>query len=440
MIGAPGEPGSMPTCNTCNAKVVRTDAFCGACGEPVPGAKPVVPIRASSPANLTAEREHVSGAFSPPAPTGNAAQAAVIVAISDPEPPDSEIREPNETAVRERERSEPAPVVPLQRRKDESTSIEQPAAPEEPLPLVGTMGREAEAPAAETPAAETPAAETPAPERGDTSLPNIPVRPAAPPILASDLLREQMRPSSPGETELRIGTLALCAIAGGVAVWAGGTHPLTLVSLALFLCMAILAATPMSYRVRAIGLVLLGSAATGVSLWQQQLSGIAPEGAILAIATILLSGGLLFRAYYRGAMWSRAAVAVGVAALVAWFIVSGGHQSLVALEAAWHSWAPAITQMALGLLALLSLMAFMDSSTRGGTHVWAAALLFFYAVHIGLLIGTQRWPLTPGETMIEGSTIAALLAGAVGTIVAGVALAQVFVVLYQKKTSRRRST
>ena len=106
MIGAPGEPGSMPTCNTCNAKVVRTDAFCGACGGPVPGAKPVVPIRASSPANLTAEREHVSGAFSPPAPTGNAAQAAVIVAISDPEPPDSEIREPNETAVRERERSE----------------------------------------------------------------------------------------------------------------------------------------------------------------------------------------------------------------------------------------------------------------------------------------------------------------------------------------------
>ena len=95
--------------------------------------------------------------------------------------------------------------------------------------------------------------------------------------------------------------------------------------------------------------------------------------------------------------------------------------------------------MALGLLALLSLMAFMDSSTRGGTHVWAAALLFFYAVHVGLLIGTQRWPLAPGETTIEGSTIAALLAGAVGTIVAGVALAQLFVVLYQKKTSRRRS-
>ena len=435
MIGAPGEPGSMPTCKTCNAKVVRTDAFCGACGDPVPGAKPVVPIRASSPANLPIEADHMSGAFSPPAPTGSAAQAAVIVAISDPEPPDPELREPNETAVRERERSEPAPVVPLQRRKDESTSIEQPAVPEEPLPLVGTMRREAE-----TPATETPAAETPAPERGDTSLQNIPIRPAAPPILASDLLREQMRPSSPGETELRIGTLALCAIAGGVAVWAGGTHPLTLVSLALLLCMAILAATPMSYRGRAIGLVLLGSAATGVSLWQQQLAGIASEGAILAIATILLSGGLLFRAYYRGAMWSRAAVAVGVAALVAWFIVSGGHQSLVALEGHWQSWAPAITQMALGLLALLSLMAFMDSSTRGGTHVWAAALLFFYAVHVGLLIGTQRWPLTPGETTIEGSAIAALLAGAVGTMVAGVALAQVFVVLYQKKTSRRRST
>ncbi|MGB5414082.1 MAG: hypothetical protein WBN01_05530, partial [Polyangiales bacterium] len=34
----------MPKCNSCEEKVLRTDAFCGTCGEPVPGGKPVVPI------------------------------------------------------------------------------------------------------------------------------------------------------------------------------------------------------------------------------------------------------------------------------------------------------------------------------------------------------------------------------------------------------------
>lgn len=410
----------MPTCKSCNAKVVRTDAFCGACGEPVPGAKPVVPIRASSPGHPPVAPKRLpelpSASFSEPAPSGASAQAAAVIAISSPEPAE---REPNRTTMRERDLSEPAPVVPLKRRKSGSVAQEEAEpteAEEEPLPL------------------ETRAASSP-PE-GEASVPQEPSR-AGPPILASDLLREQMRPSSPGEKELRIGTLALCLLGGAAALWAGGTHQLTLVSLALLVCMGLLAGTPMSYRGRAIGLLLLGGAATALALWQQRLSGVAPEGGILAAATILLSGSLLFRAYYRGAMLSRAAVAIGVAALAAWFVVSGGPQSLVTLEGQWQSWAPAITHMTFGLLALLSLMAFMDSSTRGGTHVWAGALLFLYAVHVGLLIGTERWPLTPSNTAISGSTIAALVAGMVGTIVAGVALGQVFVALNQKTSARR---
>jgi hypothetical protein len=350
-----------------------------------------------------------------------------VVAISDPEPPEPTVREPNRTAVRERERSEPAPVVPLQRRKDDSVTKQpeeaggQPSAPEEPLPLE-TIRREVG---------------TPVPDR-DASLPKVPVQ-VAPPILASDLLREQMRPSRPGETGLRIGTLVLCTLGAAGALFLGGSESLAMVSLALLVCMGVLAATPMSYRGRAIGLLLVGGAATGVALWQQDLHDIAPEGPVLAVATILLSGSLLFRAYYRGAMLSRAAVALGVVALVCWFIVSGGHESLVSLEGHWQSWAPAITHMSFGLLALLSLMAFMESSTRGGTHVWAGALLCLYAIHIGLLIGTERWPLVATETAIEGGTMAALIAGMVGTIVAGVALAEVFVALYQKTSARSRS-
>jgi hypothetical protein len=181
---------------------------------------------------------------------------------------------------------------------------------------------------------------------------------------------------------------------------------------------------------------LVGSVATGVALWQQTREGLAPEGMILAGAIILLSGSLLFRAYYRGARLARIAVTFGVLALGAWFFVSGGHQSLVTLEGDWQSWAPASTHMAFGLLALLSLMAFMDDSTRGGAHVWAVALLVLYAVHIGLLVASAVWPVYEGQPSVQGPTVAAIVAGMVGTIVAGMALAQVLVVAYQATSNR----
>jgi len=179
-----------------------------------------------------------------------------------------------------------------------------------------------------------------------------------------------------------------------------------------------------------------GERAAGVALWQQTIHGVEPEGIILAGATILLSGSLLFRAYYRGARLARFAVALGVVALVAWFVVSGGHESLVMLEGHWQSWAPASMHMGFALLALLSLMAFMESSTRGGSHVWAVALLVLYAVHIGLMIASAVWPPSGTAATIEGPTVATLLTGMVGTIVAGLALAQVFVAIYQASSNR----
>jgi len=195
----------------------------------------------------------------------------------------------------------------------------------------------------------------------------------------------------------------------------------------------------MSYRGRAIALFAVRSIATGVALWQQTLTGGAPEGSILACATILLSGSLLFRAYYRGARLARVVVSLGVLALGAWFFASGGHESLIRLEGDWQSWAPASTQVAFGLLALLSLMAFMDNSTRGGAHVWGVALLLLYMVHIGLLVGSDVWPVGGAEVSIQGPTIAAILAGVVGTVVAGMALAQVLVVAYQVAHSRTKA-
>ena len=94
--------------------------------------------------------------------------------------------------------------------------------------------------------------------------------------------------------------------------------------------------------------------------------------------------------------------------------------------------------MIFGLLALLSLMAFMDNSTRGGSHVWAVALLILYGVHLTLQVASELRPMQGMEATIQGPTIAAILTGVVGTIVAGMALAQVLVAAYQATSNRVR--
>ncbi len=409
----------MPTCNSCSAKVARTDAFCGTCGEPVPGAKPVVPIARSSQTSRRLNMpEPLGGSFAGRHRPSGSAQAAAIVALSEPvdaEPPDPQ--EAHRTAIRQREPSEPAPVLPLQRRKD---------------------GSLADGEAGDDTTGKSAAEESSASGPQDISLPNIPV-PAGPPILASDLLREQMRPSTPGAKSLRVVTVALAAAGGIGALLVGGLHPLVFVSLALLVLMATLSLTPMSYRARAISLVVAAAVATGVGLWQQTEHALAGESVLLPGAVTLLSAALLFRAYYRGARLSRVLVAVGFVALGVWFVVSGGHESLVMLDGHWQSWAPAATHMTFSLLALLSLMAFMESSTRGGAHVWAVGLLALYVIHLGLLVAAELWPVSGARATIEGPTVAALLTGMVGTIVATLALAQVFVIVYQSATSRPKS-
>jgi len=406
----------MPKCNSCEGKVLRTDAFCGTCGEPVPGGKPVVPIsREFKLSDVRSEPERPRGAVPPQAGAPTSARAVAVVALSDPEATEPENLTVSRTAIREREPlSEPAPVLPLHRKKNGTES-----------------NRQVEPAATESQREHVPA---PAPETG-ASVPNIPI-PPGPPILASDLLREQMRPSSPGEKALRATTVVLSALGALAVLLIGGIHPLTFVSLALLIMTATLALTPMSYRARAIAIFAAGALATGVALWQQTLQGIAPEGVILASATILLSGSLLFRAYYRGARLARLAVTLGVLALGAWFFVSRGHESLIMLDGHWQSWAPAITHLGFGLLALLSLMAFMDSSTRGGSHVWAVAVLVLYSVHVALLVASALWPVDRGPASIEGPTIAAPLAATVGTVVAGLALAQILVAAHKASSNR----
>ena len=395
----------MRKCKSCDADVLRTDAFCGTCGEPVPGVKPVVPITRDSGAGVMGGGPQNRGSGTYDQPAAAAAQAAAVVAISDPGEPRPPTPELTQTTIRERPQSEPAPVLPLRRKKasEERESTEQESTAKAVAPAVGDR---------------------------DTSLSNTPV-PPGPPILASELLREQMQPRTPGGRALRRVTVGLAAPGIVGVVVGGGVNPLTFASLGLLVGMLAGALSPLSYGARAVFLFLMGAAATGVASWQQTLQSLAQESAILAAATILLSGSLLFRAYYRGARLARVAVSMGVVALGAWFFLTGGHESLISLEGYWQSWVPATTHILFGLLALLALMAFMDSSTRGGVHWWAYSLLTLYVIHIGVLVASQVWPAPSGVPTLEAPAIAALIAGAVGTVVAGVSLAQVLVLAFQ---------
>ncbi len=393
----------MAKCPNCDGDLLRTDAFCGTCGEPIPGAKAVVPIsRGTIPAGSQQTSHTTTDSGIAAGQLGRV--AAAVVAISDPSPRDQETRV-TQTAIREREQpSEPASVLPLHRKKVEAVDLA------EPEPEAPEIGDKAEPAGVENPA------------------------PAAPPILASHLLRDRMQPPSPGARTIRGVSGALCAagIAGVLAL--GGVEPMTFVCLALLIGIGTLALTPMSYAARAGALFILGAISAGVGLWQQSLEGIAPDSIILATSVILLGGSLLFRAYYRGARLARLAVSVGILTLGAWFFLSGGHHSLVSIEGNWESWAPATVHLAFGFVGLLSFTAFMDSSTRAGTHLWSVSLLALYAIHVGLLIVSHGG-------VNGGATPTAMIVGAVGAIVASLALAQVFVVLFvaAKRRNRQRA-
>jgi len=59
---------------------------------------------------------------------------------------------------------------------------------------------------------------------------------------------------------------------------------------------------------------------------------------------------------------------------------------------------------------------------------------------VGVLVAGEVWPLSGQAPSLEGPTIAALLTGAVGTVLAGLALAQVFVAAYQTASKRAKAS
>lgn len=378
-------------CTSCGTTVRVADAFCGKCGAATPGGTPVERISdrpESSVISLPPSR-----AKSLPS-TGGAATALAQRAF-----PVSHTGKQSVVRTRSDAAEADATVLPLKTRRTDP-SLEAPA--QEPA--------------------------------SDDAPQSVELKPAiaGPPVLASDLLRERNEPSEPGQVTHRRLVWGLSLAGLGVSLVLAGNHALGWASAALLVSAMTLAVTPLSYAGRAAGLFVIGVIGAAMGVWQQTLAGLEHDIVLLAGATILTAGSLIFRAYYRAARFARLTVACGIVALGTWFVLTGGLGSLVMLELAWQSWAPALTLVAIGLLAILSMLSFMEGNTRAAAHVWGYTLLGMYALHIGARVAANNWSVDSNSYGLAGPETAAILVGMVCVAIASGALAQLWVALYRK--------
>jgi hypothetical protein len=215
--------------------------------------------------------------------------------------------------------------------------------------------------------------------------PIVPKRPPAkPPVLASDILREEVAPIAPAQRLVRIwlGLFALAFVAAAVASVQGfgPASPGVLAgSIATAIVATIGAITPAPYAARAslaaiAGLVPLAMGARGEGpLAATGFDGILHASAGLVLVTAL-PGALLFRARYRAFRAARVILAVVLVCAIPAL-------AFLAIEALEPT-APLLARGCDGVVAiavLTALFGFMGEETSGGCGGWAKILVLAHA-------------------------------------------------------------
>jgi len=265
----------------------------------------------------------------------------------------------------------------------------------------------------------------------DATAPPQPARAAPrPPMLASDRLREELHPTEAGSAALRVVAVAAGVVGGAGAAVIGGTSPLVLSTVAILAVIAILGVARLGYGARAWVLLLLSLGGLMVVLVGSAGGAMPP---VLTAATAILGAGLLHRGRYRASTASRWLVAVGLLLAATWYAAVGAAEGLSAVEGGALQIAAATVRVAFPLLLVLSLLAFMDSSTTGGCKVWGSAVLAWYPMFAVVeLVGRldPSWkplpPLAPALARVwpalAGPWQAALTAEMAALTIAGTAL------------------
>ncbi len=242
------------------------------------------------------------------------------------------------------------------------------------------------------------------------------------PLLASEVLRDELAPVEPGRRGMRIWLLVVAAllVALGLAFRLGVGVPserldASTLSFSGAGALVALAVLPFPYAPRAIVAFLLGAALMALGFRSSgPLAGIAVDGGLprdLArlVTMTVLPAALLFRAHYRAYRRARAILAAALTISLPFFVL----QVLLAVDPT----AALLTRVAAGAdvaVVGFSLFGFMGDGTTGAATVWASLVLAVLPVEIGL---RQLTPLAEGGTgwLTYPATAVAILTAALLT-------------------------
>ncbi len=216
-----------------------------------------------------------------------------------------------------------------------------------------------------------------------------------PPILASDVLREDVAPLEPGKKALRFWIVGLgltvLAVAGGIhlGLLPGGfsSARLTYALGGALLCAAVL---PFPYSVRGVLVALVGLACLVLGL-----SGHGPLAPLVisqgdlpweigrAVGASSLPAALLFRSHYRAYRGARIVLAVALLLVVPSLIKAGLTLPSGDLPAR-------IGAVLVLLSTLTSLLGFMGSGTTAASTAWAVVVLAAFGGDVMLRAASSR--------------------------------------------------
>lgn len=210
-----------------------------------------------------------------------------------------------------------------------------------------------------------------------------PRRNSAPPVLASESLRREMAPAEPGRRLLWVIAFVTYLAGAGVSLWLGGLAEQAIAVAVAFVALLALALAPMPYTSRAGVLAVLAGSGVLAATWLHSEASGDPHTVGLTGAVLLLGTALHLRAWHRGSVSARVLVALGLGAGAAWLGAEAPWESLSALPPDLRLSAARVLPVGLGLLLMMSLLAFMDSRTTGGCDLWALGLWLWHVSFAG---------------------------------------------------------
>ena len=366
----------MPSCPHCQATVRADDATCLACGSSLR------PSRAPA------------GAFS----AGQ--QTAPVTALRRPVVPEPPLRYEGSAAIA---------VAPTDGGSETGPSRPPPPPPPPPAAITSETGR--------------------FPAHRPTPPSQSLVRP---PVLASEALRRDLAPAAPGASSARTVAVATGLLGVLLTMLVAGPRGFGLPVGGVLLVVALLGVVPLSYAARASALAAVAGSGLAVVSWYAVMMGAAGlEAMILRAGVVVLAMALLFRAWHRGSLLARALVALGIALCAGWLWMSGTLGALLVLDSAVYSWLGPVLSVALAVLLMLSMLAFMDSRATGGCTVWAALLLAWSAAYGGVELLARVWKIDAAKPLLGQLTPevwVALATAPLFGITLAVALAQLLAV------------